>query len=67
MRGIREFVVGTGGAELRDFVTPYQPNSELRAAGVFGVIEFQLKPGGYSWTYHVTKTDFSDHGDQACH
>ena len=66
-RGIREFVVGTGGTALARLREPYQPNSELRASVANGVIEFTLKADGYAWTYHVTKTDFSDHGEQACH
>jgi hypothetical protein len=66
-RGIREFVVGTGGTPLRDFLGAPKANSELRARLAFGVIEFTLGNGTYEWTYHLTKTDFSDHGQQACH
>src|SRR5438094_3819622 len=40
-RGIREFVVGTGGASYYIFNTP-QPNSELRHTGTFGVWKLTL-------------------------
>ena len=41
-RGIREFVVGTGGATLRPFGTTVA-NSELRVAGTYGVLKLTLK------------------------
>ena len=41
--GIREFVVGTGGAGLRDFPT-VAAHSEVRIASTFGVIRFVLHP-----------------------
>src|SRR5205823_756582 len=48
--GIREFVVGTGGASHDSFVT-VQPNSEVRNADTFGVLELSLSPSGYSWQF----------------
>jgi hypothetical protein len=43
-RGLKEFVVGTGGASPYAFT--YTPaNSELRNSGTFGVIRFTLKQG----------------------
>jgi len=42
-RGIREFVVGTGGKNHRPFGSP-KPNSELRDATAFGVLKLTLKP-----------------------
>jgi len=65
-RGIREFVVGTGGAELRGFDPP-EPNSELRAAVTFGVLSLTLHPSSYDWQFHPTGTDFSDRGSTPCH
>ena len=41
-RGIRQFVVGTGGAPLRDF-TRVAPNSELRAIIGHGVLALTLR------------------------
>ena len=45
VRGIREFVVGTGGKNLRPFGAP-KPNSEVRDFSAFGVLKLTLKPKG---------------------
>jgi hypothetical protein len=65
-RGIREFVVGTGGAALRDFPRT-APNSELRASVSHGVIVLTLRPTGYEWQFVPTEGRFSDRGAAACH
>ena len=66
-RGIREFVVGTGGKNHRPFSDP-KPNSELRDATAFGVLKLTLKPGAYDWQFipEAGKT-FTDSGTGACH
>jgi Calcineurin-like phosphoesterase len=66
-RGIREFVVGTGGKNHRPFAEP-KPNSELRDATAFGVLKLTLKPGAYDWQFipEAGKT-FTDSGSGACH
>jgi len=66
-RGIREFVVGTGGKNHRPFVDP-KPNSELRDATAFGVLKLILKPGAYDWQFipEEGKT-FADSGSGTCH
>jgi hypothetical protein len=65
-RGLREFVVGTGGAELRDFTAP-RPNSLVRAAHSYGVLRFVLHQSGYEWRFISTDGQFSDSGAAACH
>jgi hypothetical protein len=65
-RGIREFVVGTGGAELRPFVIG-RANSELRASGSFGVIRLDLHQGSYDWRFIPTAGGFTDSGTTPCH
>ena len=66
VRGIREFVVGTGGGQLRSF--PRQaPNSEIRVANGYGVIAFTLHDGSYDWVFTVAGADFRDTGHQSCH
>jgi calcineurin-like phosphoesterase family protein len=66
VRGIREFVVGTGGAPLFEFPS-VQPNSEARAA-VWGVAVFTLFAGGYQWEFvPVEGESFRDSGSGACH
>ncbi|MGH7579550.1 MAG: metallophosphoesterase family protein [Gemmatimonadales bacterium] len=49
-RGTRQFVVGTGGAQLEDFVD-IQPNSKLRYVAGWGVLRMTLSPGKYSWNF----------------
>ncbi len=66
-RGIREFVVGTGGKSLRPFKTPV-PNSEIRSSDAFGVIKLTLRPSGYDWKFvPVAGKTFTDSGSDVCH
>lgn len=66
-RGIREFVVGTGGKSHRPFREP-KPNSEVRDATAFGVLKLTLKSKSYDWQFvpEEGKT-FTDSGSGACH
>lgn len=64
--GIREFLVGTGGA-THYAVGPVTPNSEVQAS-VWGVIKFTLRPGGYDWEFvPVAGETFRDAGSDTCH
>jgi hypothetical protein len=66
-RGIRQFVVGTGGARLRDFQT-VRANSEVRDAKTHGVIRLVLRPTGYDWLFiPVAGRSFTDEGSDDCH
>jgi len=66
-RGIREFVVGTGGKNHRPFGPP-KPNSELRDASAFGVLKLTLKPNAYDWQFiPEAGKNFTDSGGGACH
>ena len=66
-RGVREFVVGTGGEDLRPFGTPIA-NSEVRNDETFGVLELILLPTGYSWQFIPEAGDtFTDRGSSQCH
>ncbi len=66
-RGIREFVVGTGGRELRPF-SKVQPNSRARSAGAFGVLKLTLGAGVYNWRFvPVAGETFTDSGTGRCH
>ena len=66
-RGIREFVVGTGGKSHREFGLP-KPNSEIRNNDAYGVLKLTLKPTGYNWQFlpEAGKT-FTDSGCGSCH
>jgi hypothetical protein len=67
VRGIREFVVGTGGKNHRPFAEA-KPNSELRDATAFGVLKLTLKPGGYDWQFiPEAGKSFTDSGSGSCH
>ncbi len=64
--GIREIVVGTGGAELRQFGRT-APNSEFRQAGTFGVLRLTLHPANYDWEFLPASGDVADSGSTICH
>jgi hypothetical protein len=65
-RGIREFIVGTGGASLYGFASAHA-NSEIRAAA-WGVAVFTLFDGGYRWEFvPVDGQTFHDSGAGSCH
>jgi acid phosphatase type 7 len=66
-RGIREFVVGTGGKNHRPILLA-KPNSESRNADAFGVLKLSLRSGAYDWQFipEAGKT-FVDSGTGQCH
>jgi hypothetical protein len=65
--GIREIVVGTGGAGLRTFPT-VQPNSEIRLAGELGVLRLTLHVVNYDWEFlPVDSHAITDYGSALCH
>jgi acid phosphatase type 7 len=67
-RGIREFVVGTGGNHERQFAATPQPNSEVRMTGTFGVLKLTLHPHGYDWEFiPQAGKSFHDSGSGSCH
>jgi hypothetical protein len=63
-RGIREFVVGTGGATPYPFVD-VKPNSEVRLSSR-GVLRLALAAGRYDWTF-VSLSGPGDAGQDTCH
>ena len=64
--GVRQFVVGTGGAMLRPFGT-VAPNSLVRWNGSHGVLELTLSPTGYGWRFvAVGESTFQDTGSSPC-
>lgn len=64
-RGIREFIVGTGGARPYDFVTT-SPNSEARVTNTYGVLKFTLESGNYRWEF-LSVSGPRDFGTGSCH
>ena len=65
-RGLREFVVGTGGRNLRGFET-VRSNSEVRDATSFGILTLTLRPGRYDWRFLPAVGSFTDSGSDVCH
>ena len=64
--GMREFVVGTGGAELYKFKTD-SPLIDVRQNTDFGVLRLDLGEGTYSWQFLSATGTFTDSGTGACH
>jgi acid phosphatase type 7 len=65
-RGIRQFVVGSGGGGVYSF-GKIMENSEVRQNKSYGVIKFTLRPGNYDWEFVTAKGEpFEDTGTGQC-
>jgi hypothetical protein len=64
--GIREFVVGTGGAPFYGFGAP-EPNSQVRDHTSHGVLKLTLHANSYDWEFRPSDGAFTDAGTNACH
>jgi len=65
-KGIREFVVGTGGASHYTFGTPIA-NSVVRDNTSFGVLKLTLHASSYDWQFvPVAGASFTDAGSGTC-
>jgi hypothetical protein len=66
-RGIREFVVGTGGKSQRAFRDPL-PTTEVRSSSTFGVLKIELHAHSYDWKFIPAEGGhFTDSGSGTCH
>ena len=65
-RGIRLFVVGTGGKGTYNFGVT-RPNSEARIGSTFGVLKLQLHPDSYDWSFIAIDGSVLDAGTTSCH
>jgi 3',5'-cyclic AMP phosphodiesterase CpdA len=71
-RGMRQFVVGTGGAYPTPFLLTVK-NSEMRDSSRTGVLRLRLRDGGYDWEFiesaRVTTLGVAppDRGSEVCH
>jgi hypothetical protein len=72
VRGMRQFVVGTGGAFLTPFLLPLA-NSEVRDNSRSGVLRLRLHEGGYDWEFLEAEYEgfpngnAPDRGEGKCH
>lgn len=66
--GIRQFVVGTGGAFFTGGLDTKAPHSEVAQNKTFGVLKLTLRASSYDWQFvpEAGKT-FTDAGSQPCH
>lgn len=66
-KGIREFVVGTGGS-THSSIAGRLPTSRVRNDQTFGVLVLRLAPTRYSWRFvPESGASFTDTGSSACH
>jgi hypothetical protein len=65
-RGIRQFVVGTGGASLSS-LDGVAPNSQVRDDNTHGVLKLTLHPTSYDWEFiPIAGQTFTDSGSALC-
>ncbi len=66
-RGVRQFTVGTGGAQLTNFPRTL-PNSQVRNNTSWGVLKLTLWGDRYDWQFiPVSGQSFTDIGSDNCH
>ncbi|CAA9285214.1 MAG: hypothetical protein AVDCRST_MAG26-3676 [uncultured Chloroflexia bacterium] len=66
-RGVRQFVVGTGGKSISRFSST-SAHSEAKTDQGFGVLKLTLYPEGYDWSFlPVAPLTYKDSGSAACH
>jgi hypothetical protein len=64
-RGIRQFVVGTGGRSLYPTLG-IEDGSEVRSSTTFGVLALSLGKTAYSWRFVPSVGGFTDAGSARC-
>ncbi len=68
VRGIRQFVVGTGGASLYPIESPLENTAEY-IDDTFGVLKLKLEEGRYEWRFVAVEdgSTSADSGSAKCH
>jgi acid phosphatase type 7 len=70
-RGIRQFVVGTGGGKSTYPIFPILgpiANSEVHDDDTYGVLKLKLRPESYEWRFVPAEGgEFTDSGNARCH
>jgi hypothetical protein len=64
-RGMREFVVGTGG-KSHYAIRALQHGSQVRNDTTFGILAMTLEPAGYEWQFVPAVGSFTDRGSGRC-
>jgi hypothetical protein len=66
--GIRQFVVGTGGAFMTGLGTSRVSGSQVAQNTTFGVLELTLHPSSYDWRFvPIAGSRWTDSGSGQCH
>jgi len=63
--GVRQFIVGTGGAPLRTAGEP-APHSELIIDDRLGILRLELATGAYAWSFLTVDGSEADAGEGSC-
>jgi len=67
-RGIRQFIVGTGGAQAEPQQGPDEPRVQAKKVGAPGVLKLELGSGFYRWKFvPVAGRNYTDSGKARCH
>ena len=70
-KGVRAFIVGTGGRSHSKLASPSLPNLQAANDTTFGVLRLTLHPTSYDWrylqAYPVTTSPYVDAGATSCH
>lgn len=66
-KGVRQFVIGTGGSQLEPPTGPLAPNSRVHYVAGWGVLEMTLNTDSYSWRFvPVPGSPKADSGSASC-
>jgi PKD repeat protein len=66
--GIRQFIVGTGGAGRASTPSTRRKNSEILSTGTPGVLKLTLRAAAYDWEFvPIVGMTFTDPGTGTCH
>ena len=67
-RGIRQFIVGTGGGRAEPEQGPDEPRVQAKKVGAPGVLKLDLGSGFYHWKFvPVAGRHYTDSGRARCH
>ena len=65
VRGIRQFIVGTGGSDLSLGNTPY-PGTQVSDDDHFGILKLTLRQASYKWRFVALSGQIVDQGSEDC-
>ena len=70
-KGVRSFIVGTGGRSHSTLASPTLPNLQASNDTTFGVLKLTLHPSSYDWqyvqAYPEVSNQYTDLGSTDCH